>query len=688
MKNLKRIFDLRKKDRVTLYFRLSLFPLLGIVGLLLWHTSAQMQVRSLAKRASLAPMAAQRAVFTTPETASNRIVIFPDANAPGTQNLVPGLPADAVPHGVSHFGSDRALVSDFDNGRVFVVQPSTAALISTIVTPAYNGMGTIAVAPSLTAALASAEDTLLVVIHAPFGPGSVMTTVALPDEIRSYQTQGIVFNNAGRAFVYHLAGISVLDPPYSSIAFTIPVVENERGGAIAITPNDNTLLVTDLLLGGVKIFNAPFSAASTPEILMPPQHQTTFITLDGIMVAPDGMHAIVASGMLRTVFSVAAPFSSTSVVEELQLPPHPKPGGLEAGYEDVGISSDSQIAILAGGGFEGDPDPAIIIRAPFTAAGAVISLLPITGVANSSRGVGSVRFAPPGLVPIRTLSDFDGDGKADLAVFRPMPDPANNQWYIRRSSDNSTYRSEWGLQTDRLASADYDGDGMADLAIWRDEPLDPDRANFYILQSSDNAIRIEQFGRTGDVHSVVGDWDGDERADLAVYRNGAGGGQSQFFYRPSTQPATNFTTISWGIAGDKAVRGDFDGDGSLDAAVFRPSDATWYIRQSSNAQVRYDNWGTATDKFVCGDYDGDGNTDLAVFRDGVWYIKQSLNNQPSYVTFGLSTDVLVPADYDGDGKADVAVYRNGAWYINQSTAGFAVFNFGLSTDIPVPGSEN
>ena len=36
----------------------------------------------------------------------------------------------------------------------------------------------------------------------------------------------IVFNSAGRAFVYHSTGISVLDPPYTAIAFTIPVSGN------------------------------------------------------------------------------------------------------------------------------------------------------------------------------------------------------------------------------------------------------------------------------------------------------------------------------------------------------------------------------------------------------------------------------------------------------------------------------
>jgi uncharacterized delta-60 repeat protein len=279
-------------------------------------------------------------------------------------------------------------------------------------------------------------------------------------------------------------------------------------------------------------------------------------------------------------------------------------------------------------------------------------------------------------------ADFDGDGRTDLSVFR------DGIWFINPSGEgnpNSFYGVQFGLPTDKLTPADFDGDGKTDIAVWR-ENVQGSLSYFYILQSFTNTLRIAQFGQTGDDPRVVGDWDGDGKADLTVYRGGGASaeGQSFFFYRPSSQTSVNFAAIPWGTAGDDPLRTDFDGDGRVDATVFRPSDGVWYILQSSNNQPRFAHWGLASDKRISGDFDGDGKTDLAVYRNGLWAVLQSSNNQARYIHWGLGSDRIVAGDYDGDGRTDFAVWRAGVYYIRQNSNAQAAYNyFGVFGDIPV-----
>jgi hypothetical protein len=179
------------------------------------------------------------------------------------------------------------------------------------------------------------------------------------------------------------------------------------------------------------------------------------------------------------------------------------------------------------------------------------------------------------------------------------------------------------------------------------------------------------------------DYDGDGISDAVLFRPSNG---TWYIGQSSTQSGIS---IPWGNGQDIPVAGDYDGDGRTDIAVFRPSNGTWYIRYSATGQTTAFQWGNGQDIPVPADYDGDGRTDIAVFRpsNGVWYIWLSSTQSSTSAQWASTGDIPVPADYDGDGKADLAVFRpsNGVWYIRtSSTLTLATVGWGNGGDIPVP----
>jgi uncharacterized delta-60 repeat protein len=269
-----------------------------------------------------------------------------------------------------------------------------------------------------------------------------------------------------------------------------------------------------------------------------------------------------------------------------------------------------------------------------------------------------------------TLFDYDGDGRADVSVFRPSA----GAWYISHSSNNSFFGTNFGQNGDIIAPADFDGDGRTDISVFR-------QGFWYRTNSSTNQFVGLQFGIAEDI-PVPADFDGDGRADIAVFRP-----SNSTWYRLNSSD-NQFVAFKWGASGDKPLVGDFDGDGKSDYAVFRPSAGAWYVLKSTDNSFYGINFGISEDIPTPADYDADGKTDISVFRPsaGSWYRINSSTNQFFGQQFGIAEDKPVAADYDGDGRADLAVFRPsaGAWYIQRSTSGFFAQQFGSNGDIPTP----
>jgi hypothetical protein len=184
------------------------------------------------------------------------------------------------------------------------------------------------------------------------------------------------------------------------------------------------------------------------------------------------------------------------------------------------------------------------------------------------------------------------------------------------------------------------------------------------------------------------DYDGDGQMDLAVFRPSTGVWHMRY---SSTGVGNN---IAYGTTGDIPKAGDFDGDKKFDQIVFRPSDGIWRIKRSSfgindSLQVAY---GTTGDVPLVGDYDGDGKLDLAVFRPstGVWHMRHSSTEEGSNVQYGTSGDIPLAGDYDNDGRFDQIVFRpsDGIWRIRRSSFGSEdslQVAYGTTGDIPLVG---
>jgi hypothetical protein len=290
--------------------------------------------------------------------------------------------------------------------------------------------------------------------------------------------------------------------------------------------------------------------------------------------------------------------------------------------------------------------------------------------------------------------DFDGDGKSDHAVLRPVDSSLSEQsvWYILSSGLSGTLRYQWGLIGDIPVPGKFFGGNGSDIGVFR-----PENGTWYIRKYNAgltfNQGEAFQWGLPGD-KPIACDFNGNGRSDLALYRPSLG----NWFVRNTTN-ATGVQAQQWGgLSGDIAVPMDYDSDGKCDFTIFR--DGSWYVLLSSTSPMSAGAvipWGEKGDIPVPGQYDGDSILDFAVYRpsNSTWYIRRSNLAGLTFrvIQWGLPGDLPVAADFTGNGKTDIGVFRpsDATFYILTNNSDYktaTVQQFGLPTDTPIGAPLN
>ncbi|MBC8116989.1 MAG: VCBS repeat-containing protein, partial [Candidatus Saccharimonas sp.] len=260
---------------------------------------------------------------------------------------------------------------------------------------------------------------------------------------------------------------------------------------------------------------------------------------------------------------------------------------------------------------------------------------------NGIGGFGvATRFAV-GVQPISVaVGDFNGDGKADLAATNYNATSSIGSVSVLLGNGiggfTPTAPLSVGKQPRSVKVGDFNGDGKADLAV----------ANFgsntvsVLLGNGAGGFGTESHFAVGINPSsvAVGDFNGDGKSDLAVSNNGS----ANVSVLPGNGAGGFGVETRFAVGGTNPLSvtvGDFNGDGKADLATANYASNTVSVLQGNGTGVfaapTQSAVGTAPYSVAVGDFNGDGQADLATANSGSANVSVLLNNStcaPSDIT--------------------------------------------------------
>jgi hypothetical protein len=306
-----------------------------------------------------------------------------------------------------------------------------------------------------------------------------------------------------------------------------------------------------------------------------------------------------------------------------------------------------------------------------------------------------VNFSPTVNISVGTLptsvtsDDFNGDGKADLAVGNLQ----SRNVSVLLGNGTGGFGSAKNFSTGNsctpysLISKDFNGDSKTDLAI-----ANSYAATFVLLfgdgTGNFNSMVTETLG--GSSQSIISDdFNGDSKADIAVTDNSnhvsihLGDGAGGF--------STN-TNYAVGKSDGSVISGDFNGDGKADLAVSNAGSnnvsvllgqGIGYLGAVTNFSV-----GASPGSIISTDFNGDGKVDLATANQNSNNVSVLLGDgtgnfaPATNFTAGNGSRSIISADFNGDGFPDLAVANIVSGDVS-ILAGDGTGHFGIATNFTV-----
>ncbi len=472
-----------------------------------------------------------------------------------------------------------------------------------------------------------------------------------------------------------------------TIAYTASVANNITSLTVTPTTTDTNATVT---VNGIAVTSGSPSAAIA--LVAGPNVISTVVTAqDGIttqtytttvtkaFAAPIITNFSPQNGPVGTTVTIAGTNFGATIAENIVF------FGATRATITVASATSLTVTVPAGATY----DPISVLNTTNVLSGYSISPFITTFTPNKGRLtiddiMPKVDFTNANYMQSVTSGDFDGDGKADIAVaFSSANSIAiylNNSvsGTINTSSftDSGTFAVGSGPIT--IEKGDLDGDGKLDILV-------PNALNgintISVLRNTSSGIgniafTAHQDFAVGDKPSVlaIGDIDGDGKADIvtanitgnsvSVIRNTSTGiGNINF------GPKTDFNVVGdcYGVA-----LGDLDGDGKLDM-VATNNNATEtisvFLNTSMNGTINFGpkigfSTGFGASRVKIGDLNMDGKPDIVVNggTSNFIYVFQnasagignlSLAPKISLVIDASSSEIAI-GDLDGDGVPDLA----------------------------------